>query len=42
VQLSNATNAFGGSQLVSMTTQMGALSSGLEGTIAWVTPIFNS
>jgi hypothetical protein len=42
VQLSNATNALGGSQLVSMTAQMGALSSALDATIAWVTPIFNS
>jgi hypothetical protein len=42
VQLSNATSALGGSQLVSMTATMRALDSGLAATIAQVVPIFNS
>jgi hypothetical protein len=42
VQLSNASNALGGSQLVSMTATMRALDSGLAATIAQVVPVFNS
>jgi hypothetical protein len=44
VQLSNATGALGGSQLVSMTAQIGQLSSNLDATfvqIRQVDPVFN-